>query len=137
MAGQFETEVEQSERNAPGKVETEARGEGNATTSVEAADRERQGPANGMETLRLVVNRAIAQGYKKIVDTLLSKTCDGNERCAKLLFGLAAAQKDGKGKNRRFPSVARMLAAEPEWQGVLPDAEQERDEDPEAETDRT
>ena len=67
--------------------------------------------------MKTVADKAVAQECKKIIDRLMSRTLDGDPRCAKMLFSLAEPQQAHREKTRRrlFRSAALMLGSEAEW----------------------
>ena len=74
---------------------------------------------DGAERLRQAADKRVGRNSEKLADLLTEKALDGNLASAKVLLALTGAKKPIQEpvKKRRGPSLAELLAAEPEWKG--------------------
>jgi hypothetical protein len=81
----------------------------------------------GVRVLRQAAGKAVDNNGKQIAESLLQGALDGNVSSAKLLLSLAEPEQgqEDAGKNRHGWSTAQALAAEPEWQEPVAEANAE------------
>jgi hypothetical protein len=84
---------------------------------------------SGMRTLRKAAGKTVGENSEKITASLLKGMLAGKAGSGKLLLDLAEQEPENEdeGKNRRGRSAASDLAAEPEWQEPLSEADAETD----------
>jgi hypothetical protein len=115
------------------KARVNAGGAGHGVEAETGAKQSGQTQANGgrTENLRVAADDLVRRNSERITRLLLNSVADGNVGSAKLLFSLAEQKTAGKDigddmgdteKKRLGLRGAQMLAAEPEWEGTLPEA---------------
>jgi hypothetical protein len=74
--------------------------------------------------LRKAAGKAVDENGKGIADSLLQGALKGNVSSTKLLLSLAESEQEQEaaGKSRYGRSTAQALAAEPQWQDLVPEA---------------
>jgi len=90
-------------------------GENAAEIKPEQGEKEElhQGPK---KRLRKAVKQAVNKHGDEIADSLVDRTMDGDMRCAAVMMSLMEKKKASENdKPWDGPSVAEMLASEPEW----------------------
>jgi hypothetical protein len=101
-----------------------ARKDGGSVANPEASRKtgdsamEAEKGAGAKKVLRKAVKKVIRVNSKKIAESLVANTVIGNLRSAEMLFSLVGPMKpeeSTKKKKRHGPSVAELLASEPEW----------------------
>ena len=77
------------------------------------------GLGRGRAKLREAADKMLEENSGKITQSLLDRTLSGNVTSARLLLELAEkkAEAEATKKKRRSPSLAKVLAAEPKWDG--------------------
>ena len=81
----------------------------------------------GSSRLSKAADKKLAQHSDQIAQTLLDSTLKGNSNSARLLVTLAdgATKQASISRKRHVPSLAKTLAAEPEWGTSTAEAEGE------------
>lgn len=81
----------------------------------------------GTAKMKAAADAALGEKCTEIAQALVDKTIAGNSMSARLLFSLAEGQTDCEEQPVAQPlcSLAKGLAAEPEWDGELNEAEAE------------
>lgn len=78
------------------------------------------GPSDGAERLRRAVNQRVAKNSNQLADVFTEKALHGDVASARVLLALAGSTRPATGPGKkRPPSVARLLALEPQWEGPM------------------
>jgi hypothetical protein len=92
-------------------------GSGKKAAGKKAAEKKATG--RGASMLNEAAGKTLEENSSKIAKSLLKSTLEGNASSARLLMSLAEGPADSEkaGMKRQIRSIAKKLAAEPEWSG--------------------
>jgi hypothetical protein len=71
---------------------------------------------DGVERLKWAADRQVGRNSQKLAEVMALRAQSGDLASLKALVGLAEGKKP-RAKKRNGPSLAQLLAAEPEWRG--------------------
>ncbi|MGB7263963.1 MAG: hypothetical protein WBC92_00520 [Terracidiphilus sp.] len=79
--------------------------------------------ADAKKALRVAVKKAVKERSKKLAQSLVGRTENGDMRGAAMMLSLMEKQKDCKEENKEWdgPTVAELLESEPEWDESMED----------------
>lgn len=91
------------------------------------AGAQKKAASRGTAKMKAAADKELGEHSEEIAKSLREKLVKGNVTCGKLLIALAEEQFDCEDEAvvSRLLSMAERLASEPEWDGVLDEAEAE------------